>query len=320
MSEPFTEAGPETPWVEPRVGYTFKPAPVVVSLQYQEEKLQACGLDPALFDNTVDPSFYIGLGIQAGIRNGITAEGNINMMTRLIQYRPVRPGEELTARGCITDIRDVPRGQVVSTDAWFEDDKGTRVIAVPRQSLRPGKNQPGQGRPDKAGKQVTAAGAGAGDRPPPIIDNPADLTRLSQHRLSPTRVKDYSSEGNAIHYEMDAAKRAGFRAPIIGGGMGVHYLLAGLFQVFAPSSLNLDIFFRRPIFWDDEFLVAAMPDKPLHDTASHETNGKTRWTAMALLRQGDIAVGQSGTGNTGQGSNSLKVLTEARINGMSRTS
>jgi len=51
-----------------------------------------------------------------------------------------------------------------------------------------------------------------------------------------------------------------------------------VWQKCAPKSFDLSIYFRRPIFWDNDLVVAADP-----------------WRAIALLREG-------------------KVLTEARIN------
>ena len=111
-----------------------------------------------------------------------------------------------------------------------------------------------------------------------MIDQPERLNSLSHHTLNPDRVKRYSTEGNAIHYEEDAALRAGFRAPIIGGGMGVHFLLSALRGLEIDEGLVLDIYFRRPIFWDDEF------DVGINDERS----------AIALVRDG-------------------KVLTEAKI-------
>ena len=41
-------------------------------------------------------------------------------------------------------------------------------------------------------------------------------------------------EGNSIHYEQEAAEQAGFRAPLIGGGMGVHYLTAEMWRRYQP--------------------------------------------------------------------------------------
>jgi hypothetical protein len=114
-----------------------------------------------------------------------------------------------------------------------------------------------------------------------VVADPARLEVVARYELTPERVVAYSREGNSIHYDPDAAERAGFRAPLIGGGMGVHYLFAWLWAEHRPQLLDLDIYFRRPIFWDDEFLVAVAE-------GPH---------AICLARDG-------------------KVLTEARINAL----
>jgi hypothetical protein len=250
-------------WREPAEGFEFEPDTVVVSGEHQAEKLTACGLDPRVFGDYVDISFYIGLGIHAGIRNGISAEGNVNMLQSLTQNRPIRLGEALTVKGYIRKITEVPRGLTVDTEVWFEDGDGIRVVGASRRSLKPD--------PEKIGVK------GAGDRPAPVIDDVASLTRHSTYQLTPEKVKRYSMEGNSIHYEMEAAEKAGFRAPLIGGGMGVHYMMATLWQQFDPDQVELDIYFRRPIFWDDAFNVIADP------------------SSIGLVKEG-------------------KVLTEARIN------
>ncbi|MBK81704.1 MAG: hypothetical protein CMQ43_12425 [Gammaproteobacteria bacterium] len=255
-------------WLEPREGFAFRPATVSVSREHQIEKLSLCGLPPEALGDSADPSFFIAIGIRAGIANGISAQGNVNMLQRLVQHRPARLGEPLRVQGMIDRVAEVPRGRTVHTDVWFEDAAGERVIAAPRTSLKPD--------PDKAGSR------GAGERPPPVVEDVDALEQFSTHTLTPEIVKGYSSEGNSIHYEMEAANKAGFRAPLIGGGMGVHYLLSALWQHSPPERLDLDIYFRRPIFWDDTFSVAV-------------DAGADGWRAMALVKDG-------------------KVLTEARIN------
>ena len=255
-------------WREPEAGFRFEPGEVTVSAAHQQEKLGACGLDAGVFGLSVDPSFIIGIGIHAGIRNGISAEGNVNMLSSIIQHRPVQLDEPLLAMGEIRAVTPVPRGQQVETDTWFETLGGERVVSVPRISLRPD--------PAKAGTR------GAGERPPPVIASVDGLTERSSHTLTPDQVKAYSSEGNSIHYEMEAAQKAGFRAPIIGGGMGVHFLMAAIWADAPPSALAVDIYFRRPIFWDDTFSV-------LVDRVGDD------WSAICLAR-------------------GEKVLTEARIN------
>jgi acyl dehydratase len=265
----------EVEWIEPRAGFEFTLQTLSVPADFQAEKLRAAGIEPAVFGDTVDPSFFIGIGIRAGIRSGISAEGNVNMVQRLVQMRPVRLGEVLTVRGRIDRMREVPRGHTVDTTVTFEDASGAMVIDASRTSLRP---DPDQG-----------ARRGAGERPPPVVADPAMVRVLGEHRLTPERVKRYSMEGNSIHYDEEAARRAGFRAPMIGGGMGVHYLAALLWSRGAPRALDLDIYFRRPIFWDDRFTSGVLGDD----------RDRSSWKGLCLLRD--------------EGDAGLKVLTEASI-------
>jgi len=256
-------------WKEPVAGFEFEPEAISVTKEFQTEKLEACGLETDTLQGYVDASFFIAIGIHAGIKNGISAEGNVNMLTGLVQHRPVLLDEPLIVKGIISKVIDVPRGQTITTDVWFEDEAGNRAISAARMSLKPGI------------PKSSSEGGGAGKRPAPVIEDTKVLTRYESYALSPEMVKAYSSEGNSIHYEMTAANKAGFRAPIIGGGMGVHYLIHTLYQHHKAKTFDLSIYFRRPIFWDDQFVVAARP-----------------WKSMALLGKKD------------------KVLSEARINNL----
>lgn len=267
---------PEPEWQIASPGFELTPTDIAVSAAYQAEKLNACGIDPKVFGAQVDPSFFIGIGIHAGIRSGISAEGNVNMLQRLIQYRPVELGEVLQVHGHIESVQPVPRGHTVHTQISFKDTSGALVIDASRTSLRPD--------PSKGNAR------GAGERPAPVIPEPGATQQINSHELTPTQVKDYSTEGNSIHYEEDAAKAAGFRAPMIGGGMGVHYLAAAIWAQGTPEHLDLDIYFRRPIFWDEVFTTGLLGTPEQADS----------WQALCLLRD--------------EQERGLKVLTEARIN------
>lgn len=260
----------EPEWVDPYTGFEYQTDTVVVPAAYQREKLSICGVDPDVFGTAVDASFFIGLAIRAGIASGISAQGNVNMLQSLIQHHPAELDESLTVCGRITAVTEVPRGRTIDSDVWFEDDSGERVITAKRRSLKP---DPGK------------SNRGAGDRPPPVISGPEDASVLATHTLTPEIVVNYSEKGNSIHYDLEAAQKAGFRAPLIGGGMGVHYLLAAVYAERAPLAFDLDIYFRRPIFWDDTFNVVR------------------EGSAMALTRSDDDGA--------------VKVLTEMRINGLS---
>lgn len=264
----------EQRWVDPYAGFEYDEGTVTVAGDYQREKLDLCGIDPDVFGDAVDASFYIGLAIRAGAASGISAEGNVNMLQSLIQHRPARLDEPLKVRGRITAVTDVPRGWTIDTDAWFEDDAGERVITARRRSLKPD--------PDKNAR-------GAGERPAPVLERPQDAAVLARHRLTPEIVVSYSEEGNSIHYDLEAAQKAGFRAPLIGGGMGVHYLLAAIYAEKPPQHFDMDVYFRRPIFWDETFAVVRQGD------------------AMALTRSEAEAEGKDPV---------VKVLTEARVNAL----
>ena len=276
----LNDTGAEPEWVVPEEGYELTPAPLIVGHDHQREKMRACGIDPAVFGNTVDPSFFIGLGIQAGIRSGISAEGNVNMVQQLVQYRPAQLGEELLAQGRVVAVTPVPRGHTVTTEVRFTDQAGAVVIDASRMSLRP--------------DPTKTSARGAGERPQPVVPTPALAQTLATHALTPDQVKAYSMEGNSIHYDEAAAIAGGFRAPLIGGGMGVHYLAAALWAKGEPQTLDMSIYFRRPIFWDETFTAAVLGDR--EDASS--------WQALCLLRD--------------EGAKGLKVLTEARLNSIGR--
>lgn len=267
-------------WQTAVPGFTLTPAEICVSEAHQSSKLSACGLAPEVMGGVVDPAFFIGIGIQSGIRSGISAQGNINMVQKLVVYRPALLGEVLVVHGEIESVVEVPRGHQVQTRVIFEDKNGNKVIDASRTSLRPD--------PDKKNVQ------GAGVRPDPVVAQPEHAQVLSAHELTPEQVKDYSLEGNSIHYEEEAAKAAGFRAPMIGGGMGVHFMLAALWSRCTPATLDLSLYFRRPIFWDEKFTAAVVTE------SSEQTQAVDQWRALCLLRD--------------EGPKGLKVLTEARIN------
>jgi acyl-CoA thioesterase FadM len=258
-----------TTWIEPYSGLTFADRAMTVESAVEHHALTTCGIDPAVYGATVDPTTFISRAIAEGVRNGVHANGTVNMAQRLVQRAPLRLDEALTVSGKILEVSPVPRGKVAISETWFKAADGERAVMAGRRSLRPD--------PDKAGVR------GAGDVAPPVVGDVGALKALRDVTLTPEMVKGYDSEAiNPIHSVPEAAIKAGFRAPIIGGGMGVRYLMAEIWRRFSPSALDIEIYFRRPIFWDDTVTIRVA-----------ETGD--RWTAICLAK-GD------------------KVATEARIN------
>jgi hypothetical protein len=143
-------------------------------------------------------------------------------------------------------------------------------LTAARQSLRPD--------PSKVGTR------GAGERPAPVIADVASLKEVGRFTLTPEAVSAYSGPHNPIHFDPEVATRSGYRAPIMGGTQCVRFVTAEIWRRFSPRTLDLDIYFRRPLFWDDSFEV--MVD---------EDDGT--WKAICLAKDG-------------------KVATEARINAL----
>ena len=75
------------------------------------------------------------------------------------------------------------------------------MLSVARESLKPN--------PELAGTR------GAGEQVAPVITETGALQRLARYALTPEATAAYSSEGNAIHYNVEAARAGGFRAPIM---------------------------------------------------------------------------------------------------------
>lgn len=228
-------------WIDPFPGFVYRPMPVEISIAHQQAKLAACGIDGGVFGADADPAFFVGLAIHAGIESGISAEGNVNLAQQLVLHRPLALGESLTAFGGITEVEPVPRGRVVHTVVRFDTAAGETVIEASRKSLKP--------------NPEAGVARGIGDRPISLLDDIETLGVAAQYELTPAQVKAYSSTGNSIHYEEESARRAGFRAPIIGGGMGMHYLTAWLWSQRPVRSFVAQVQFRRPIFWDDRLAV-----------------------------------------------------------------
>ena len=56
----------------------------------------------------------------------------------------------------------------------------------------------------------------------------------------------------------------------------MRFLTAEIWKRFDPHVVDLDIYFRRPIYWDDTFTV--MVDE-----------GQNGWRAIGLIKDGKIA-------------------------------
>ena len=252
----------EVEWIEPYKGFKFQDRPMTVDAADQQRLVSLCGLEPSIFGDKMDPAAFISLAIQEGVRNGIHANATINMVQKLVQHRQMTLGEPLTVSGAILDVEEVPRGRVATSEVWFSGADGKRALTSLRKSLRPDASKVGT--------------RGAGERPAPVIADVSALKTVGSFTLRPEDVKAYSGPHNPIHFDPEVAKRNGYRAPIMGGTQCVRFVTAEIWRRFTPQTLDLDIYFRRPLFWDDSFEV--MVD---------EQGGE--WKAICLAKDGKVA-------------------------------
>ena len=252
--------------IVPYAGLRYASRVMLIDAASEARLMGHCGIDPTIFHGCIDPSAFILFAIQEGVRNGISSNGGVNMVQGLVQTRPLRLDEKITVTGEILSVQDSPRGRVTTSETWYHGENGELAITSKRTSL---KTDPT--------KYADPNLRGAGERPAPVIGDVSASKTISRVQLNPEDVKGYGrNTTNLIHLDEDAAKRAGYRAPIIGGGHGVRYLTAAIWKAFSPNSINVDIYFRRPLFWDDAC-----------DVMVEERDGA--WTAMCLAKDGKVA-------------------------------
>ena len=252
--------------IRPHAGFAYARRSYTPDAEDEKRLMRICGTDPAVFGGGLDPACFITMAIEEQVRNGIPSSGGVNMVQWLVIHDLPRMGEEITVTGGITDVKDAPRGTVTTAEAMYTGADGRACLDTGRVSL---KTDPT--------RYADPRLRGAGDRPAPVIDDPERLRLIEEVQLTPEIVSQYSQKTtNPIHNDMDAANRAGYRAPIIGGAHGVRYLTRAIWQRFAPSHVRLDIRFRRPIHWDDAFDM--------------RVDGDDAWRTICLSRGGKVLV------------------------------
>ena len=105
-------------WMEPYAGFEYQPRAMTVEAAEQNRLNALCDIGPEVFGDDIEPSGFISLAIQEGVRNRIHANGTVNMAQRIAMHRPMRLGEPLTVRGRILDVQEVPRGRVATASIW----------------------------------------------------------------------------------------------------------------------------------------------------------------------------------------------------------
>lgn len=224
-------------------GFEFTPWRFAVDADYQARKLACCGIDPAIWDDCLDPSNFALLTIRHVNRDGFSINGSVHMIQRYRQLRPVKIGEEIELRGRVTGIEPAARGTLMHAGFEVVRADGSVAMELSRTSLRM--------RQDGERKGPAGGAKSAAENP----DAPAmGLPVIGEKQMTPDGVGNFSDDRmNRIHDDPEVARQFGFRAPIAAGIMGSHILMEALVKDGGgpPQELEMEVRFRRPMFWDD---------------------------------------------------------------------
>jgi len=251
---------------QPYQGSSYQERTFSIGSEEEQSLHDACGIDSSIFSGCIDPAAFVGIGIQEAVRNDIPIVGALNTRQELALLRPVRYAEPLTVCGGIATAERTDRGEVIVIEVSLLDASGATVLKSTEHMLR-------RSAADEPGSSAPAA-----RRPSEEPAAPTTTKEIGQAQFTPESVRASSGKSvNPVHTDPAAARKAGFRVPIAGGAQSVRYLTAEIWRQFSPISCQLDIRFKRPIFWDDRCQILV-----------DERDGV--WRTISLAREGKAAL------------------------------
>jgi acyl dehydratase len=234
------------------VGHIYEPRRISIDRKTQLAKLAASGIDAEVHGDRLDLTF-LGLPIlDALTERDVPLQGQVHVYQRFIQHAPVPLDAALNMRGEITAIEKVAKGEVVRWSFEVYDEQDRSLVTIDRAGLRPLTDSSDSGSGNSGGTGEKSKGRGATDFLAPPDENQPGFETFWQRTLVPEEVARYSSDGrNKIHSDPDIARQFGFRAPIAAGLMGVHYYFEAMARLAPVDTMDMEIWFKRPMFWDE---------------------------------------------------------------------
>lgn len=225
-------------------GFAFPEQVFTVGRADQDRKLICSGIDPDLYGDAVDVAMLGLPTLESMMAVGVPILGGVHLSQRFHQIQPFTLGEPITVSGRVLEIAPHPRGCILHCAFSYARVDGTICVEASRSGITPmGAREPSPGIP----------------RPDETLSGFSEIMRRP---LEPQKVADYSNEaGNLIHSDPEVAKQHGFRAPIAAGLMGIHFYREALEKTAKPKSFDLEVWFRRPMFWDDTLSLVAREEE-----------------------------------------------------------
>lgn len=219
-------------------GFKFPERPVTRTREYQETRLRACVVDPALYGDQAAAGLFGQDCFKAMREAGHQVDGLVQTEQRFRQIEPIAIGEPVTQRGWIEAFDEVERGHRLHRTFEFVRRDGSVALVADVIGLVPDKE-----------KWVAAAAKGGRKAP---TDPREGYEHVAEKRMTPEDVTLFSSDvGNLIHFEPDFAADLGYRAPLAQGLQTMVWMMGRLTEDGPPASFALSAGFKRPVFWDD---------------------------------------------------------------------
>jgi hypothetical protein len=217
--------------------------------------------------------------------DGLNIDGYVFLAQTYRKILPTRLGEQLTIAGHVRELLPVQRGQLVHEIYRFADANGRIHVET-----------------ELTGLLADPLGTDPNLRiHAPSLPRRQELSRdgwtcIQEKQVTPDDVRAFSEDvGNEVHFDVDFARRHGFRAPLAQGIMSAVWLLSGLPQSPRSSSgLHVAIRYLRPVFWDDSASLWIRQDSNGTVEAVESRNKEGKVTADLRVRPPVTPVGADG--------------------------
>lgn len=225
----------------------FVPRTAVHDRDWQEKRLEACGVDPTLFGTAAETGLFGQDCFRMMTLSGETLDGMVHLGQRFRLHRRVELGEPLHQTGWIESDEVHPRGRSIVQRFAFHGADGSLAIEADMYRLTPDTSR--MGMRERSGTDAS--------------DPREGLVHLADRTMRPDDVTGFSSDvGNRIHFEPVFAARYGYRAPLAQGIQTQVWMMGLLAARGVPVALDVTARFTRPVHWDDEISLWSSSPAP----------------------------------------------------------
>ena len=256
-------------------GFVFPDETIALAKAEQRRLHGHCDIPPERYGESCDVGLLARrpiLATTAASQACLPDFAPVHIVQRLRQHAPVALGETLALGGRYVEIGEARRGLVTRSLWEYRRADGAVVLTVEPDVMLvdPGKK----------------AGTPGGGKRPAAAPEPEGgaWAELARKECTPETTCGYClNTTNLIHTDPATARRYGFRAPIIAGNQTVNFMLEALALDAQPVSFDMEIRFRKPVFWDEGIDIEGCRDAEGRLTAIRAVNDQGVTVADATV-------------------------------------